>query len=210
MHISHRRWYSYIFYALFDAKSHFNRWKHTKTIKFSKEDWGFIQSQKGDTWIFKSKLRHFKILPVPTNQVRKCWISKVNMLCTGTRQASTRDSLTKYKNMYLLHTSHENLGMLSVAQWQQRFLCLLVTLYFNVSALGQHQSLSWRFILLLAVVHDGLWCPLCTEDRSDSQKVGSLENLGGCTWESSPGLFSPDLVSLTLILWLSAPSFAHW
>ena len=70
----------------------------------------------------------------------------------------------------------------------------------------------------LAVVHDGPWCPLCIDgpwcplcigDRSDNQKIGSKENLRGCTWESSPCLPSLDLVTVALILRLSAPNFLH-
>ena len=57
---------------------------------------------------------------------------------------------------------------------------------------------------MLAGVHDGPWCPIkhwrTSEDRSDSQVVGRIENLGGCTWETSPDLFLLDLVSLILRL----------
>ena len=45
-------------------------------------------------------------------------------------------------------------------------------------------------------------------NRSDSQMIGSIENLGHCTRGSHPDLFSLDLVSL--ILRLSAPNFAYW
>ena len=41
---------------------------------------------------------------------------------------------------------------------------------------------------------------------SDSQILGSIENLGYCTGGSQPDLFSLDLVSL--ILRLSSPNFA--
>ena len=40
--------------------------------------------------------------------------------------------------------------------------------------------------------------PLSIGDRSDSQVICRIENLGGCTSESSPDLFSLDLVSLIL------------
>ena len=43
-------------------------------------------------------------------------------------------------------------------------------------------------------------------DRLDSQVIGRTENLGGCTRETSPYLFSLDLVSL--ILRFTAPNFA--
>ena len=45
-------------------------------------------------------------------------------------------------------------------------------------------------------------------NRSDSQMIGSLENLGCCTGGSLPDLFSLDLV--LLMLRLSAPNFAYW
>ena len=45
-------------------------------------------------------------------------------------------------------------------------------------------------------------------NRSDSQLIGSLENLGYCTRGSRPDMFSLDLV--LLILRLSASNFAYW
>ena len=45
-------------------------------------------------------------------------------------------------------------------------------------------------------------------NRSDSQMIGSIENLGYCTQGSHPDLFSLDLV--LLILRFSAPNFAYW
>ena len=45
-------------------------------------------------------------------------------------------------------------------------------------------------------------------NRSDSQMIGNIENLGYCIPGSHPHLFSLGLV--LLILWLSAPNFAYW
>ena len=44
-------------------------------------------------------------------------------------------------------------------------------------------------------------------NRSESQMIGSIENLGYCTRGSHPDLFSLDLV--LLILYLSAPNFTY-
>ena len=54
------------------------------------------------------------------------------------------------------------------------------------------------------VVLDAL---LSIGDRPGSQVIGRTENLGGYTWESSPDLFSLDLV--LSILQFRAPNFVH-
>ena len=59
----------------------------------------------------------------------------------------------------------------------------------------------WSFSLLVALVGIG--------NRSNSQIIGSIENLGGCAWESSSDLFKVDLVSSSAIFRLSAQNFAH-
>ena len=45
-------------------------------------------------------------------------------------------------------------------------------------------------------------------NRTASQMIGSIKNLGYCTLGSHPDLFSLELV--LLILRLSAPNFAYW
>ena len=84
-----------------DAKSHFHWWMFNLNSKLCKIISRFYSiSARRHLKIFQSKLRHFRILPKPTNRIQQYWTGIVNMSCTSTIQAFTRDSFTNYKNIY--------------------------------------------------------------------------------------------------------------